>query len=1069
MYVPDPGLMAKIDNLLKETGEFFMDCRVCCPDGHFFCNSLLLAASSKLIKISLSEIYYDCDVSEPVLVIPNFKKNFVRQILRKLFEFGNLDFNNQELGFLKLLGIHGQEARVEKVVQILGVNNSSFKTEESYHRSVLRLNEGDENDVDIIFENQSEVGSEEADLESMFMEDLGTMVDEVEEGMEVEEQGSQGHEIEEKEMEEWKEEEENEDEVDVDVDVDDPDEDPLQCNEQSLHVMEIEKGGDTSEKQPKKRRKLKQTKKFACSHCKQRFDVREFRKHREENPTHFLKRPGPELTCRLCDLEFVSKGMAGFREHVATHKDPEGGFSCPQCGKKTNTWGHLMQHMYRHGWKRPYRCSYCSYDSINKSNIAKHEKAKHEAPDLREFDCHICNKKFKIPGQLSAHLKTHEDIKHACDVCEKLFKSDLGLSQHKRIHNGETIPCLVCGEHYLSEHSTKRHERDLHGYFRDTSGDRKFLCKANGCDAAFLTEEEKKAHSRREHMDKSSIFSCQSCSITFTNKNFLRLHKKEAHPGSLMRRQQRAGKSLLRPEDKTEMVSLPVKIKNTAQKRSIILRNELDPSEHKCDCCQQTFKYSYEMLTHTIVQENKGLYCSFESCIHQTKPFHEEHELLAHMLKHTGENVYRCTYCDKGFHRENLLKKHENTHNVALMQFTCPAQDCGTVFFNVKSFDDHMVVHDPEHNKSNYTCYICTQQFDNIESKEEHTMNEHPTIVTSFSCTHCGERQPSILVHKMHEKYCKNNKLVEAAPTFKCSFCSEIMSSTAGKMLHEKHCRKNVKYVTELTVEAVEESPVEIYTSQQDDINSYFYDICKICKKIFVNFTEYVDHLRQEHTSETTENEVDCNICTNTLLLSELDDHLKLYHSLGSLFKCEECEATFNKLEEFEEHNDTYHDHLDGFTWIHKISKFACNFCGKYFKTKTGVTRHLHFYHKDQYTGIQEQLQIVLDENPVASTEELALLNDQENQGIIINSQLINSTNQFVNPSGSNKVGQHQRQLGHQVVQLEQREGQLLDSGEQLVDMLDVVVTDEDFSNKVVIQVEREDDYENIVASLLPH
>ena len=33
--------------------------------------------------------------------------------------------------------------------------------------------------------------------------------------------------------------------------------------------------------------------------------------------------------------------------------------------------------------------------------------------------------------------------------------------------------------------------------------------------------------------------------------------------------------------------------------------------------------------------------------------------------------------------------------------------------------------------------------------------------------------------------------------------------------------RKNVKYVTELTVEAVEESPVEIYTSQQDDINRW--------------------------------------------------------------------------------------------------------------------------------------------------------------------------------------------------------------------------------------------------------
>ena len=79
-------------------------------------------------------------------------------------------------------------------------------------------------------------------------------------------------------------------------------------------------------------------------------------------------------------------------------------------------------------------------------------------------------------------------------------------------------------------------------------------------------------------------------------------------------------------------------------------------------------------MTHNIIKANKGLYCSIESCPNQTKPFSQENELLAHMLKHTGEAVYRCTYCDKAFVRENLLKKHESTHNLALMSFTCPAQ-----------------------------------------------------------------------------------------------------------------------------------------------------------------------------------------------------------------------------------------------------------------------------------------------------------------------------------------------------------------------------------------------------------
>ena len=35
------------------------------------------------------------------------------------------------------------------------------------------------------------------------------------------------------------------------------------------------------------------------------------------------------------------------------------------------------------------------------------------------------------------------------------------------------------------------------------------------------------------------------------------------------------------------------------------------------------------------------------------------------------------------------------------------------MFLSVQSFDDHMLVHDPEHNITNFTCYICAKQFVN--------------------------------------------------------------------------------------------------------------------------------------------------------------------------------------------------------------------------------------------------------------------------------------------------------------------------------------------------------------------
>ena len=134
----------------------------------------------------------------------------------------------------------------------------------------------------------------------------------------------------------------------------------------------------------------------------------------------------------------------------------------------------------------------------------------------------------------------------------------------------------------------------------------------------------------------------------------------------------------------------------------------------------------------------------------------------------------------------------------------------------------------------------------------------------------------------------------------------------------------------------------------------YFYDICQLCNKIFVNFKEYVDHLQREHSKDETE-EIICNICGKSVLLSQLENHYKLEHPLGSLFICETCNLSFEMLEELEKHNDDVHEPLVGFSWDPVTSKFLCNFCIKSFKTKGGASKHVRVVHKPEFNS---QLQV---------------------------------------------------------------------------------------------------------------
>lgn len=198
------------------------------------------------------------------------------------------------------------------------------------------------------------------------------------------------------------------------------------------------------------------------------------------------------------------------------------------------------------------QCPNCSRSFQARCKLQQHLRYIH-SDEFKKHKCHLCDKKYRSPGALEIHLRTHAGIKpFECNECGKCCSSKTLLRVHfRRVHSGKKpFQCWHCGEHftdncYLKYHIQVKHTADkgktlqcdkcektfvaahrLKIHYRSHTGERPYPCKS--CEKAFTCVELLNVHMTQKHINARS-FKCSQCPRAFNIKGKLTIHEKTVH------------------------------------------------------------------------------------------------------------------------------------------------------------------------------------------------------------------------------------------------------------------------------------------------------------------------------------------------------------------------------------------------------------------------------------------------------------------------------------------------------------------------------------------------------------
>ncbi|XP_037532997.1 zinc finger protein ZFAT [Nematolebias whitei] len=255
----------------------------------------------------------------------------------------------------------------------------------------------------------------------------------------------------------------------------------------------------------------------------------------ENTPSSF----GPQVDNKQTSLS--EKAMTAFQQVFSSLQKTQldmdmfqrlrkiyGDLECQHCGKLFWYKVHFNVHVRTHTKEHLHYCSNCSYSSITKSSLNRHQIHKHSGLLLR---CSVPDCKYTTPDKykLQAHTKTHHSQGRSatCPVCRCSFPEHRLKYHIKSSHPGKVTvqgkrlmvqraeKCPHCDSYFLKNSS------DFQQHIWAHQGLKPYICGV--CSYSCRNRSNLKTHMNRHNTESHHL--CDLCGKKFKSKLTLKSHR----------------------------------------------------------------------------------------------------------------------------------------------------------------------------------------------------------------------------------------------------------------------------------------------------------------------------------------------------------------------------------------------------------------------------------------------------------------------------------------------------------------------------------------------------------------
>ncbi|XP_044075964.1 zinc finger and BTB domain-containing protein 41 [Siniperca chuatsi] len=327
--------------------------------------------------------------------------------------------------------------------------------------------------------------------------------------------------------------------------------------------------------------------------------------------------------------------------------------------------------------------------------------------------------------------------------------------------------------------------------------------------------------------------------------------------------------------------------------------------EHKCPFCSKLHASKKTLAKHVKrfhpdhIQEfltkrkrkSEGWKCAI--CL---KTFTRRPHLQEHMILHTQDRPFKCSFCDEYFKSRFARLKHQEKYHLGPF----PCEICGRQFNDTGNRKRHIEC--THGGKRKWTCFVCGKSV-----RERTTLREHLRIHSGEKphlCSICGQSFRHGSSYRLHLRVHHDDKRYECDECGKTFIRHDHLTKHqkihSGEKAHQcEECGKCFRRHDHLTVHYKSIHLGEkVWQKYKTAVHQ-----CEVCKKEFKGKSSLEMHFRT-HSGEKPHK---CPECNQTFRIKKTLTKHMVIHSDARPFNCPHCSATFKRKDKLKYHVDHVH------------------------------------------------------------------------------------------------------------------------------------------------------------------